>query len=101
MSERLDLIESLLLQTAQSQRVSQQQLDQLTLKLDQLTDAVEANTAAIADLTRDYRANVDDMIETIAPLVMQTAENSVFIRGLQIENQRILRELRDRRRGTE
>lgn len=92
-TDRLALIESLLLQTAQSQRITQQQLDQLTLKMDQLSDAVEANTGAIASLTADHRASIEDLVGTATNATLQAAENSTFIKGLQVENRRILERL--------
>lgn len=107
-TDRLALIESLLLQTAQSQRMTQQQLDRTQQQLDQLTIKVDANATAIASLTRDYQASIEDLVESGIQTNQLVAENSnairamqTEVRGLQVENRRILQELRDWRRGTE
>lgn len=111
--DRLALIESLLLQTAQSQRTGQEQLDRMQDQLDQTQQhldrvdrLVEANAQAIADNTRQITANnqnvrrsFEDVAQWITDLINQAEEHRSFIRGLQMENRRILDELRDRRQG--
>ncbi len=51
------------------------------------------------EFARDTRASIEDLVEMSMTTIAQTAENSTFIKGLQVENRRILRELRDRREG--
>ena len=104
--DRIALIESLLLQTAQSQRMTQQQLEKMQQQLestqqhlDELTLKVDANTVAIADLTRDFRESFEDVAQWFADMINRADQDRTFIRGLQVENRRILRELREQRRG--
>jgi len=91
MTERLDRIESILLQnTSQIATLLEGQI--------KLQEAQSKTQQQLDELARDTRSSIEDLIEMVTPLIIQGAENSTFIRGLQVENRRILRELRDRRR---
>jgi hypothetical protein len=93
MTERLDRIESILLQnTSQIATLLEGQI--------KLQEAQSKTQQQLDELARDTRASIEDLIEMVTPLIIQGAENSTFIRGLQVENRRILRELRDRRRDS-
>jgi hypothetical protein len=93
MTERLDRIESILLQnTSQIATLLEGQI--------KLQEAQSKTQEQLDELARDTRASIEDLIEMVTPLIIQGAENSSFIRGLQVENRRILRELRDRRRDS-
>ncbi|PZV11989.1 MAG: hypothetical protein DCF22_13345 [Leptolyngbya sp.] len=68
--------------------------------------AIEANASAIADLReliaeerRDTRASIEDLVQMGVETYELVMQNSTDIRGMQVEGRRILRELRDRRRG--
>ncbi len=68
--------------------------------------AIEANASAIADLRvviaedrRDTRASIEDLVQMGVETYQFVMQNSVDIRGMQLESRRILRELRDRRRS--
>jgi len=93
MTERLDRIESILLQnTSQIATLLEGQI--------KLQEAQSQTQQQLDELARDTRSSIEDLIEMVTPLIIQGAENSTFIRGLQVENRRILRELRDRRRDS-
>jgi len=93
MTERLDRIESILLQnTSQIATLLEGQI--------KLQEAQSKTQQQLDELARDTRSSIEDLIEMVTPLIIQGAENSTFIRGLQVENRRILRELRDRRRDS-
>ncbi|MCY7393495.1 MAG: hypothetical protein LH647_18970 [Leptolyngbyaceae cyanobacterium CAN_BIN12] len=88
MTERLDRIESILLQnTSQIATLLEGQI--------KLQEAQSKTQQQLDELARDTRSSIEDLIEMVTPLIIQGAENSTFIRGLQVENRRILRELRD------
>jgi len=98
MTERLDRIESILLQnTSQIATLLEGQikLQEAQIKLQETQSRTQQQ---LDELARDTRSSIEDLIEMVTPLIIQGAENSTFIRGLQVENRRILRELRDRRR---
>lgn len=108
MSNELDEIKAILLQnTSQMATLLESQIrlqaaqDRTQQQLEQLTLKVDANATAIADLTRDTRASIEDLVNLGTETYEIAAQNANFIRGLQVENRRILRELRDRRRGAE
>ncbi|MFM6844635.1 MAG: hypothetical protein ACKPKS_12745, partial [Dolichospermum sp.] len=56
---RLDLIESLLLQTATNLNQVTQRLDTVTIKLDQVATQQAVNTQAISNLRTDIRETLD------------------------------------------
>jgi len=86
---RFQRIEGLLMQTAELALKNQQQLDRLTA-------AQLATQGQVDELTRDFRDSIEDMMQFTTQTLSLAAENSNYIRGLQLENRRILRELRDR-----
>jgi response regulator of citrate/malate metabolism len=106
MSERLDQIEAILLENTrqmaslfEAQTRTQQQIDGLREAQARNQEQIEANTAAIADTNRELRASIEDLVNVGTTTFELASENAIFIRGLQVENRRILRELRDQRRG--
>ncbi|UIE40273.1 hypothetical protein [Leptodesmis sichuanensis] len=102
--ERFAQIESILLQnTSQIATLLEGQI-KLQQGMEELRQAQIKTDAQIArtqeqldDLARDTRASIEDLVEMATTAIVQSAENSTFIKGLQLENRRILRELRDRR----
>ena len=106
-----DEIRDLLAQTALQQQESIDRLARTGKIVESNASAIEANANAIAELresqattqqqidefARDTRASIEDLVEMVTATIIQWAENASFIKGLQVENRRILRELRDRR----
>jgi ABC-type transporter Mla subunit MlaD len=89
-STRLDMIEAILLQTAQQQRVTMDTITQLTTKVDRNTDAIaqlttkaDRNTDAIAQLTTKVDRNTD----AIAQLTTKVDRNTDDIVELKRELQ--------------
>jgi uncharacterized phage infection (PIP) family protein YhgE len=102
--ERFAQIESILLQnTSQIATLLEGQI-KLQQGMEELRQAQIKTDAQIArtqeqldDLARDTCASIEDLVEMATTAIVQSAENSTFIKGLQLDNRRILRELRDRR----
>jgi hypothetical protein len=92
--ERFQRIEALLMETATLSLKTQQQ-QEITQR------QVNANAQAIADFRRDYEASIEDLMQLSVQTLNMASENITYIRGLQVENRRILRELRDRRQGNQ
>jgi len=113
-----DEIRDLLAQTALQQQESSDRLARTEKIVESNARAIEANASAIAELregqiklqeaqvktqqqmdelAHDTRASIEDLVEMVTATVIQGAENASFIKGLQMENRRILRELRDSR----
>ncbi|MFM5889703.1 MAG: hypothetical protein ACKOQS_15680 [Dolichospermum sp.] len=90
---RLDLIESLLLQTATNLNQVTQRLDTVTIKLDQVATQQAVNTQAISNLRTDIRETLD--------ILMQSIEHAEEDRkAWQSEIKRIWEYLRDRNGGS-
>lgn len=99
-----DEITDLLAQTALQHQESSDRLTRTEKIVESNARAIEANASAIAELREaqeidraDFRASIEDLVEMVTATIIQGAENATFIKGLQVENRRILRELRDRR----
>lgn len=99
--ERFERIESILLQnTSQIATLLEAQL-KTEQRMNELQATQLKTQEQLDELTRDTRASIEDLVQIGTDTFELVAENSVYIRGLQIENRRILRELRDRRRDDE
>lgn len=99
--ERFAQIESILLQnTSQIATLLEAQI-KVEQRMSELQAAQIKTQQQLDELARDTRASIEDLVETVTASVIQAAENSTFIKGLQVENRRILRELRDRRRDND
>jgi hypothetical protein len=110
--ERFQRIEALLMQTTELALRGQQRQDQaqqrhedwakdFDARLNATQHQIDANAQAIADFRRDYEASIEDLMQLSVQTLNMASENITYIRGLQVENRRILRELRDRRQGNQ
>lgn len=114
---RLDRIEEILLQNTnqiatllESQVKVQENFVQLQNRFDtgmnELRLTQQRTQQQLEDLARDTHASIEDLVQMGLDTYQLVADNSNAIRamqtdarGLQVENRRILRELRDRRNG--
>jgi hypothetical protein len=115
MTERLDRIEAILLQNTsqistllEAQVKVQQNFIELQNHVDTgiaaLRQAQQRTQEQLDAFIRDTRASIDDLVQMGLDTYQLVADNSNAIRtmqsevrGLQVENRRILQELRDRR----
>jgi hypothetical protein len=96
--ERFERIESILLQnTSQIATLLKAQLKNEHL-MSEIQATQQKTQEQLDEFARDTRASIEDMVQFGMDTFELVAENSTYIRGLQIENRRILRELRDCRR---
>lgn len=97
--ERFERIESILLQnTSQMATLLEAQLKNEQL-MSELQAVRQKTHKQLDEFVRDTRASIEDLLQFGMDTFELVAENSTYIRGLQIENRRILRELRDRWRN--
>ncbi len=114
--ERFERIESILLQNTSQiatlleaqlkaeqrvndlQAVHQRTQEQWDERMKELQAAQQRTQEQLDEFARDTRASIEDLVQLGTDIFELVAENSTYIRGLQIENRRILKELRDRRR---
>jgi hypothetical protein len=98
---RFQRIEALLMQTAEQTFASQQQQEQRAKELDDALARIaaqqERTQEQLNDFRKDYEVSIEDLMQLSVTTLNMASENATFIRGLQVENRRILRELRDRR----
>lgn len=117
--ERFERIESILLQNTSQiatfleaqvkteHRINELQAAQLKTqeqwdeRMKELQAAQLRTQEQLDAFAHDTRASIEDLAQFGMETFELVAENSTYIRGLQIENRRILRELRDRRRDDE
>jgi predicted transcriptional regulator len=97
--ERFQRIEALLMETAELSLKTER-------KLDRISDHQQQTQTHLDELSQDFKASIEDLVQLGMDTMNLVAENSnqirtmqTEIRGLQVENRRILRELRDRRQG--
>lgn len=116
MTERLDRIERILAETAESQSAARAESTHWFNRMQQIVDsnarAIEANTAAISESRQtadedraQFRASIEDVVSMIGELghtASATFERidqmQSEVRGLQTENRRILERLEQRDR---
>jgi len=114
----LDRIEAILLQNTsqiatllESQVKVQQNFVELQNRFDtgmnELRLTQQRTQQQLEDLARDTHTSIEDLVQMGLDTYQLVADNSnairamqTDVRGLQVENRRILRELRDRRNGT-
>jgi len=103
--ERFAQIESILLQnTSQSATLLEGQIKLQEIQQQQHAAHLKVQEAQLktqeqlTEFNRDTCASIDDLVDMVMASVIQGSENASFIKGLQVENRRMLRELRDHRR---
>ena len=110
---RLNQIEAILLQTAQQQQTNTTAIAQLTLTqqvnttaIAQLTEqqrqmqaAITQLTAKVDGLSEQLEASFADIAVTITRLGEEAHEDRQLIKGIQLENRRILEYLFGQQRG--
>jgi predicted nucleic acid-binding Zn-ribbon protein len=85
-NDRLDRIESLLLQLAESAVRHDNQLSRIEV-------AVTANTEAIASMRESHDQLINESVEWFGEVFTRIDEMQSEVRGLQTENRRILERL--------
>jgi hypothetical protein len=89
---RFQRIEGLLMEATELALKNQRQQEALN-------EQQERTQTQLAELTHDFRSGVEDLVEFGMQTLNAVEVMQSEVRGLQVENRRILRELRDRREG--